>query len=293
MVIVRLLGGLGNQMFQYAAGRRMALANDVPLKLDLSWVTVSTHRAYALHGLSVQEAFATPGELCEIHGPSGKRVGRFFHHLRQRFKIGDPWTRIHEAWLSPFDQRVLAASERTYLDGYWQSEKYFSDIADTIRREFTIKTPPGPHAQAIAARITATESVSVHVRRGDYVSDARTNRAHGTCSVDYYRHCVQLVAERIVQPHFFLFSDNPDWVGANLRLEHPVTLVSRDPASTHYEDLRLMSQCRHHIIANSSFSWWGAWLDPRPDKLVLAPQRWGNDPRWDDRDLLPAGWIRV
>ncbi|MGH8059298.1 MAG: alpha-1,2-fucosyltransferase, partial [Candidatus Entotheonellia bacterium] len=226
MVIVRLLGGLGNQMFQYAAGRRMALANDVPLKRDLSWVSRSTQRSYALHGLSVQEAFATPDELREIHGPSARGVGRFLHRLRERFKIGDRWTRIHEAWLSPFDHRVLAAPERTYLDGYWQSEKYFSDVADTIRREFTVKAPPDARSREIGERIAATESVSVHVRRGDYVSNPRVHRVHGTCTPDYYRRCEILIARQLAHPHFFLFSDDPDWVATNLRFEHPVTLAS-------------------------------------------------------------------
>jgi hypothetical protein len=113
------------------------------------------------------------------------------------------------------------------------------------------------------------------------------------CTPDYYQRCVTRVAERLAHPHFFLFSDDPNWVSANLRFEHPATLVSQDPPRGDYEDLRLMSGCRHHIIANSSFSWWGAWLNSRPDKLVLAPQRWMNDPRADDRDWLPQAWIRV
>jgi glycosyl transferase family 11 len=293
MVIVRLLGGLGNQMFQYAAGRRMALANEVPLKLDRSWCLHPSHRAYALDGLSVQEAFATPEELREIHGPSAGRVARLVHRLRQRCGIAYRWTRIQEDCLSPFDRRVLGAAVRTYLDGYWQSEKYFSDIADTIRREFAITSPPSARSRAMAEQIAETESVSVHVRRGDYVSNPRTHLAHGTCTLEYYRECEQLIGRRIADPHFFVFSDDPEWVAANLQFDHPATLVSHDAASTHHDDLRLMSLCRHHVIANSSFSWWGAWLNPRRDKLVLAPRRWGNDARWDDRDLVPDSWIRV
>ncbi len=291
MIVVRLLGGLGNQMFQYAAGRRAALVRQLPLVLDRSAFQPHSHRAYGLTGLQVEETFATPAQLREIHGPP-RGPGRIGHRLRRRFRIGYRWTWIREDRLSPVDHRVLAARAYSYLDGYWQSEKYFAEIAETIRRDFTFRRPLEPPATAIADRIAATEAVSVHVRRGDYVTNPRTNRAHGICSVDYYREAAQRIASRVSHPHFFLFSDDPDWVAANLRLGHPTTLVSHEGADQ-YQDLELMSRCRHHIIANSSYSWWGAWLNQRPDKMVLAPARWGNDPGWDDRDLLPASWIRI
>jgi len=293
MVIVRLMGGLGNQMFQYAAARRLALARQVPLKLDVSEFARSPDRVYALGALNIQEAFATPEELREVTGPSARGVRRLVFRLRRRFRIAYGWTWIHERTLSPFDRRVLEARERTYLDGYWQSEQYFGDVADTIRREFTIDFQPDARSRAIADQIATTESVSVHVRRGDYVADPRASRARNVCTPDYYHRSVARIAERVGTPHLFLFSDDPQWVGANLRFEHPVTLVSENARHREYEDLRLMSACRHHIIANSSFSWWGAWLDPRRDKVVLAPRRWMNDPRVDDRDVLPPAWIRV
>jgi hypothetical protein len=293
MVIVRLMGGLGNQMFQYAAARRVALAHEVPLKLDISWFARWPGRAYALHALNIQEAFATPDELRQITGPATRGIGRFVFRLRRRFRIRYDWTWLHERRLSPFDRRVFEARERTYLDGYWQSEKYFSDVADTIRREFTIDFHPDARTREIADQIATTESVSVHIRRGDYVSDPRASRVRSVCTADYYQRCVARVAERLANPHLFLFSDDPGWVAASLGFEHPTTLVSTVPARPGHEDLRLMSACRHHITANSSFSWWGAWLNPRPDKLVLTPRRWMNDPRVDDRDVVPPAWIRV
>ena len=290
MVIVRLMGGLGNQMFQYAAGRRMALAHKVPLELDVSWFAGSLDRVYSLHALDIPEAFATPEEVRQLRGPSTNGIARLAFRLRRRWRIGYPWTWIHERGLSPFDRRVLDAGERTYLDGYWQSEKYFDDVADTIRREFTIKVPPDARSREIAAQVAATDSVSVHVRRGDYVADPQKSQARNVCTPDYYERSVRRVAEACGNPHLFLFSDDPDWVARKLRFAHPTTLVRH---GSDHEDLRLMSLCRHHIIANSSFSWWGAWLDPRPDKLVLAPGRWMNDPRVDDRDVVPPGWIRM
>jgi len=188
---------------------------------------------------------------------------------------------------------VLEARARTYLDGYWQSEKYFSDVADTIRREFTIRDQLDAGTRELLDRIGTAESVSVHVRRGDYVSHPRASRARSVCTPGYYLRCVAHIAERVGHPHLFVFSDDPDWVAANLRFEHPTTLVSTVPARPDYGDLRLMSACRHHIIANSSFSWWAAWLNPHRDKLVLAPRRWMNDPRVDDRDVVPSGWTRL
>ena len=293
MVIVRLMGGLGNQMFQYAAARRVALTNNVPLKLDVSWFARSPDRAYALHALSIQEAFASPDDLRQLTAPSARGLGRLVFRLRRRFKIGHRWTWIQERRLSRFDRRLLTATSPVYLDGYWQSERYFGDIADTIRHDFTIAAPADGRSREILDQIVATESVSVHVRRGDYVSDARKSTARSVCTPDYYRRCVTRISQRLANPHLFLFSDDPAWVSANLRFEHPTTLVSTVPARPEHEDLRLMSACRHHIIANSSFSWWGAWLNPRPDKLVLAPRRWMNDPRVDDRDVLPPAWVRV
>ena len=296
MVIVRLMGGLGNQMFQYAAARRIALAHRVPLKLDISWFAHWPDRAYALHGLDIQETFATPDELRQVAGPSAKGIGRLAFRLRRRWGIAYGWTWIHERGLSPFDRRVLARPTRVYLDGYWQSEKYFGDVADTIRREFTIDCPMDAmdaRARDLADQIATTASVSVHIRRGDYVADPRNSRVRSVCTPAYYQACVARVAERVADPHLFLFSDDPAWVAANLRFAYPATLVSELAQHQEHAELRLMSACRHHIIANSSFSWWGAWLDPRPDKLVLAPRRWMNDPRVDDRDVLPPGWIRV
>src|SRR5437899_5202116 len=190
MVIVRLLGGLGNQMFQYAAARRLALAHHVPLKLDLSWFAHSADRAYALHALNIEEAFATPEEVGEIRGPSTRGIPRILFRLRRRFKFGYDWTWIHERTLSPADPRVFHARERTYLDGYWQSEKYFIDVADTIRREFTVDFPGDGSSRELADRMAASESVSVHIRRGDYVSDPRKSEARSVCAPDYYRRCV-------------------------------------------------------------------------------------------------------
>jgi hypothetical protein len=194
-----------------------------------------------------------------------------------------------------FQPKVLGQRPPAYLDGYWQSEKYFGDVADVIRKDFTVKRAPSAANAAWLDRIGATVSVSIHVRRGDYVTNADANKFHGTCGIDYYQRAVQMLSSRLGgRPEFFVFSDDPAWVRANLDLgSHPHHYVTNNDAQTNYEDLRLMSSCRHHIIANSTFSWWGAWLNASPDKVVVAPRRWFRADEMDDRDLVPSGWVRA
>ena len=291
-VIVKLMGGLGNQLFQYAFGRRLSILHETPLKLDAGAFVSSHSRVYALRLFCIQEAFATPLEIARVKKRSGDLMGIRF---RMAQKVMPYYRRsvLRESQLGPYDPNVLRAPSDVYLDGYWQSEKYFADIEDVIRREFVIKREPDMWNRDMAERIASTESVSIHVRRGDYVSDAETSRIHGACDLDYYCRCVRILAKRVVDPHFFVFSDDPQWVVQNLLLGYPTTFVTHNDAARGYEDLRLMSLCKHNIIANSSFSWWGAWLNPNLRKIVLAPRQWFRDPSIDTRDLIPDTWTSV
>jgi hypothetical protein len=180
-----------------------------------------------------------------------------------------------------------------YLDGYWQSERYFSDIAGVLRQEFTAEAPLDRENEALAAGIAAVNAVSLHVRRGDYVDDPTTNRFHGICAPDYYQRAVDFVASRVEAPRLFVFSDDLQWTRANLRFSVPMTFVDANPPDCGYRDMRLMTRCRHHIVANSSFSWWGAWLNPSREKIVVAPCRWFGASRNDTSDLIPPNWVRL
>jgi hypothetical protein len=197
-----------------------------------------------------------------------------------------------------FDPTVLDAPRNVYLDGYWQSEKYFKEIENVIRREFCFKTEPERRNGETANRIKAVNAVCVHVRRTDYVSDPATNQFQGLCPLEYYREAVRLIASRVSKPRFFVFSDEPDWAQANLELEGPTIFVTGNDLEKGYEDLRLMALCRHHIIANSSFSWWGAWLS-NSKGIVVAPKKWFKSTKWlnntelDTSDLIPTGWFRL
>jgi len=189
-----------------------------------------------------------------------------------------------------FDPEVLKSPDDVYLEGYWQSEKYFASTEGLLRREFTIRQSLSGRNQEMAARIAGCNTVSLHVRRGDYVSNPNASRVHGLCGADYYQAAVRRIAEIVPQPHLFVFSDDPEWAARNLHLDHPMTIVTGNDTQRDYEDLHLMSLCKHHIVANSSFSWWGAWLDTNPDKIVIVPARWFAREQHDTRDLFPPAW---
>lgn len=293
MVIVKLIGGLGNQLFQYALGRAISVKRNVTLKLDLSWFEAFTLRPYELKHFNVIENIASAGEV----GRFGETYpnGLVGHAHRAAAAILPDYFRYTAIVKTgfPFDPGVLEVRGNLYLDGYWQSEKYFKDVEDIIRKEFTVKYPPDEINARVARHISGVESVCLHVRRGDYVSDPATNEAHGVCPPEYYAAAVAALTKTVVDPHFFVFTDDPDWARDNLRLEHPITFVTHNGVARSYEDLRLMSLCHHFIVANSSFSWWGAWLSQYPAKRVFAPRAWFRTDRYDTRDLIPDSWCVI
>ncbi len=296
LVVARIHGGLGTQMFQYALGRNLARCSGARLKLDLTWydgVHARTLRQYRLHHFHIQAEQATAAEIARAQGIGGwpgvaGKVGRRINRLR-------PYVR--RSWVQEqgpqFDPHILQRLGTVYLDGYWQSEQYFAASADVLRQEFQLRNAPDAANAAMLRQIDATSAVSVHVRRGDYVTDAKTNQYHGVCSLDYYAAAVNYLTRTVTAPHFFVFSDDPQWCREHLRFGYPVTLVEHNGAEQDYEDLRLMSRCQHHIIANSSFSWWGAWLGSYTEKLVIAPRQWYADPTRHAADRVPDEWVRL
>lgn len=290
MIIVRLIGGLGNQMFQYALGRRLADGLRVPLKLDVTPFRSYVLHRYALWALNIREQLATDREI------SCARVGRFptvrrrLRRVLPRAATESPRVVLEKAFR--FDASVLDAADGSYLEGYWQSDKYFSPVEERLRVEFSVRSPLGGRDLAIAEKMQEGNSVSVHVRRADYVSDP--TRVLGTCDEGYYAQAFEYLGERIEQPKFFVFSDEPDWARTHLRIPLSKTFVCHNDARRNFEDLRLMSLCRHHVIANSTFSWWGAWLGANPSKIVVMPKRWFPDRDPDETtDIRPASWIAL
>jgi hypothetical protein len=294
MIVVRLIGGLGNEMFQYAAGRALAQRHGTDLKLDMTpFQTYHLHR-YALQHFDIQAQPATAADL--------KRVTRWQGRKRRAINAAMKWVPVR-AWRPlgyvkenghSFNATLLDAPDDVYLEGYWQTERYFSDIESIIRSDFTQTTPRDPLNKEYASKIKAQAmSVSLHVRRGDYANDARTTAVHGLCSPAYYQRCLALLKAKVAQAHVFVFSDDIAWARQALTFDGPVTYVGHKGPDKNYDDLALMSLCHHHIIGNSTFSWWGAWLNPGPNKLVYAPKPFFTQSDRDGSDLIPRFWTTV
>lgn len=289
MIITRLFGGLGNQMFQYAAGRRLAYVFSVELKLDITWIDKFDSRPYVLGNFDIKENFASESEIAAV-APTGKCA----HAIAKRWP--KKWPNYIQEKHFHFDPDILKLHDGVYLKGYWQSEKYFADIADIVRREFTLKTPLSEKTRDVSELIASKRSVSIHIRRGDYAALRKTKQHHGVCDLEYYFRCVDHIKRSVKNPHFFIFSDDPQWARDNLKSICYATVVDHNLLGNAYEDLWLMSRCDHHIIANSSFSWWGAWLNPRKDKIILAPKQWFAEKTQistNIEDLFPSSWIAL
>jgi hypothetical protein len=289
MIAVRLMGGLGNQMFQYAVARRIALERSTELVLDLGWfgrqAPQDTPRAYAL------DVFVADDHVRRVAIDLPVPVNRLqagIALVRERLHRGP---RIVRQRGTGFDAQVLDAPDGALLVGYFQSERYFGPVADAIRTDFALRAALSPAAEQVAEKIAAAgASISLHVRRGDYVTNPNAKQFHGTLGSDHYRRALGRIDRPDAQ--VFVFSDDPDWCAAELELGQPTTVLPRDGRSA-AEDMVLMSRCDHHVIANSSFSWWGAWLDPRPEATVVAPARWALDAEADFADVCPPRWLRV
>ena len=298
MIVIRLMGGLGNQLFQYAAGRRLAQVRQVPLKLDLSYYNQSenmgpdsTLRSYSLCHFNIKEQWVSPEELGRFPYVWQRLLpARLFEAIQKRLPAG--MRSFYSQAGIGFESEVFDLGDHVYLSGYWQSWRYFCDIQDIIRNEFSLREPLHPESQMLAQEIGAKTSVALHIRRGDYVTNPIIHQVHGICSLDYYRKAINLFIEQVPNPHFYVFSDEPAWAAQNLMIDCPVTYMNRNGIERDYEDLYLMSLCQHFIIANSSFSWWAAWLSSNLNKIVVAPQKWFAE-RADPVDLLPEKWLRI
>ena len=295
MIIVKLQGGLGNQMFQYALGRVLSLHRKEELKFDLSSFPDANNRKYRLDRLGIHLQFVSPEECYRIQyvlQPLYWRlICRFFNKPCPPVRTSDGYFKEKS---EAFDSSVFAAAI-TYIDGYWQSEKYWTGYEDVIRRELSLNVELSRETRELAEKISGCNSVSVHFRRGDYVASAATMDYHGICSLEYYAAAVNRIAETEKNIELFIFSDEPEWCRENFKPEYPMHFITHTASERDYEDIWLMSRCRHNIIANSSFSWWGAWLCNNPDKIVIAPRRWvvGNNTNKHVQDLIPENWIRI
>ena len=283
MIITRLHGRLGNQMFQYAVGRALADRAGVPLALD--------SRGAILRGEGVLTRVFDLELADPVHLPPlkqtnplryaiwrgiGQKVGAKPYFRRER---GLGYNPAFEDW-----------SDNSYLHGYWQSQKYFQNSAERIRSDFTFPAFSNQQNAEMAARIAESTAISLHVRRGDYLTFA----AHVLCDQAYYDAALAKVLDGLQgDPIVYVFSDDPQWAKDNLSLPCEKVVVDFNGPETDFEDMRLMSLCQHNIIGNSSFSWWAAWLNQTPGRRVAGPAKWFGDPKLSNPDIFPHDWLRI
>ncbi|MEJ0001582.1 MAG: alpha-1,2-fucosyltransferase [bacterium] len=297
MIIVRLSGGMGNQMFQYAAGRALALKHDVSLALDPTFLNhrnrmpkfLRPHfvfRNFDLDVFNIQARIAKPSEISFRNRPffSGWLMLAIDAALR-KIAVFPGWEKFFS-----FDKKVLELGPDTYLEGYWQSPKYFSAIEEIIRKDFTLALPLSEKSEKLKKEIQSGVSVCVHVRRADFVASS----FHGTFGKEYYEAGIALVAKSVPVGKVYVFSDDIAWCEKNLRFDVPTTFVGNEHAGRKGEGhLALMSACKHFIIPNSTFSWWAAWLGEHKGKIVITPKKWFADKSMNTNDLMPEAWVRI
>lgn len=293
MIIIKLQGGLGNQMFQYAFGRALSIKFNSRLYLDLRSFQNQqkedgfTPRQFELGIFPVFAQEASENLLTSFTSPKSKVS------FLNRFRLFQKKTYIEPN--SNYNPCVENLKPPIYLDGYWQSEKYFKSIEQNLRQEFTFKDSIDVLTKYYVDKIKKSNlSVSIHIRRGDYITSPKTNAYHGVCSLDYYEKAISIIISKYEKIEFYVFSDDNRWVKENFvkgRLN--MTVIDHNTGRDSWKDMLLMSCCNHHIIANSSFSWWGAWLSPNENKTVIAPKRWFLHLEFDDTDIIPQEWIRI
>lgn len=284
MIVVKLKGGLGNQMFQYAAGRALACRAGTELLLDTRGYGPAYNREFGLQKFRIAARTATMAELAAW--PQWQRAPCKW---LQRAGIR---TRRYRELTFRFDPDWYSLGDGLYLEGYFQSAKYFDDIRKILLEDFQLATPRSAPVQRIADSAANSDSVMLHVRRGDYVSNPKAAAHMGACSPAYYRKAVAMIGSAVRNPQYFVFSDDIDWVRESLPLPGSPVYVSGHLDSPEI-DLMLMAQCRHHIMANSSFSWWGTWLSEHVSGMVIAPKLWFARDNERIEDIFCPNWLRL
>lgn len=288
-VTVRLLGGLGNQMFQYAAALSLANRHEMQLKIDLSAFDTYKTWPYQLDCLQL------PQNLCfDKPAPRQQMSNGMLARLGRRV-ISRPSEGVYHEPHFHFDENLLnMGCQNVVLEGYFQSPRYFQGVEDRLREQYQLSSDWSSIGQIWLDKINASPcSIALHVRRGDYLS-AGASGTHSSLNLDYYRRSIDLMRKLLGQEiQFFLFSDDAEFVESTFSDLASAQVVTSNPDAP-WEDMFLMAHCRHNIIANSSYSWWGAWLNPNPEKYVIAPAQWFTPAKMavcNVLDLYPDDWI--
>lgn len=291
MIIVKLIGGLGNQMFQYATGRNLAILKNTELLIDTSFLDKNPDGAYTkrnlelnVFNLDLKIASQNDIEKFKINTSNKytRTLQRNFPFLFKNLYVAESGVGYHKQFLN--------FRKNTYLDGFWQSEKYFDRIKSILFKEFIPKEPLNTENIDWLDKIKASESISLHVRRGDYITQNSALDFHGLCDITYYESAINIIKENNSVYEIFVFSDDLEWCKANFNFLEKTHFVDSNQNTNAYLDLFLMSNCKHNVIANSSFSWWAAFLNQNNDRIVVAPKKWYTNTEIEPTDLFPSQW---
>lgn len=290
MVIALLKGGLGNQLYQYASARALAEKNKTSIWLDLSFLNKEapniTKRNFELHHFNLIES-----KDVKVINNSNLKLSK---NIIQKLAIKTLKKLILEyvECGSHFNANFFKSNRSVAIDGYFQSYKYFDSIRHQLFHDFQIIEPLDNRNLEVLGLILKYDSVCMHVRRGDYVSLEAANKFHGLCDLNYYSKAIAMIHSEIKNPHFFIFSDDIPWCRSHFN-EANISFVNINNSDNAHLDLNLMKNCKHFIIANSSFSWWGAWLAENENKIVIAPKRWFAEENSNIEDRIPNEWLVI
>lgn len=294
---VEISGGLGNQMFQYAFARAISIKKKIPFKLDCQYFSLKSEiniiRPYELNIFKLKKPIIEEEKLAFKKSIISKINYKLNHILN--FPIIFKSRIINESDFKNFSLESEKNIDGFYFTGHWQSENYFKKIESILRKDFIFKKKLDEVNLNCKNKIENSNSVSIHIRRGDYISNQSAFQNHGVCSIDYYKRAINFIETKIQNPTYFIFSDDPDWVRSTDFGIKNYHIVDWNNDNASYIDMQLMTLCKHNIIANSTFSWWGAWLNNYQKKIVIAPRNWfaKESRKSESKKIIPDGWVKI
>ena len=324
MIVLEVDSGLGNQMFKYAAAKALALKHNTELYLDVDVACLEGYgigQSFQLDKFNINAGYATRSIMKQFD--QSNSVSAFYVVLRRRLRelkiVRTLATRLrnrglnvskvvpvgvvneNKVFLEPeedwkFKPHFLELPDDMLIKGYFPSYKYFAAVNDVILGEFALKAPLSAQSRAIEDDIVSSNSISIHFRRGDVVANPKYRSWYeGVVTDNYYLNAIRYFSENVENPHFFIFSNDMEWVKANFKMPGKVTYVDHNPPEAGFEDMHLMSKCKHNVTTGcSSFSWWGAYLNPNPNKIVLRAARMNYHPHLDfPADFYPPEWTVI
>jgi hypothetical protein len=296
LVIVNISGGLGNQMFQFAFGQVISLQLGLQVKYSID--SLSAHAS--ARNLGLENAFnlalplASLSDISNLLGSlrSSPRIRRILGISNLSF-LGGRYFLTEKKFLKKNDLASVRQNG-AYFHGYWQSENFFKNHEALIRSSFQFRGVVSKANQRVIELITASPSIAVHVRRGDYVSNPKANAVHGVLGARYYISAIASLRKRAPNSKVYIFSDDPIWVGEELLSEvKNCESININQGVDSFRDMQLMAMCDHNIISNSSFSWWSAWLNTNPKKIIISPKQWFSKPALSSKSIVPLSWDRI